>query len=155
MAGDSNGRQQAQSALRDLNLAATTFRHALAAHYRVSVSDTHAVSYLAAAGPLGQTDLASRLSLSTSAVTSLLDRLEAGGVVERRPHPSDRRRSEVALTAAGHATVVRVRERMEALFESIPAADLEVAASVMSVLAERLGGIARDLAAEPARSAGA
>lgn len=46
-------------------------------------------------------DLARHLSVSTASITALLDRLERSGHLERRPHPSDRRKVLVATT--GHA----------------------------------------------------
>jgi DNA-binding MarR family transcriptional regulator len=49
--------------------------------------------------------LAAGLMLSPSAMTNRLDRLEVAGLVERRAEPGDRRRSPVALTAAGRAVV--------------------------------------------------
>jgi DNA-binding MarR family transcriptional regulator len=45
------------------------------------------------------------LMLSPAAMTNRLDRLEAAGLVERRPDPDDRRSVLVALTDAGFAAV--------------------------------------------------
>jgi MarR family transcriptional regulator, organic hydroperoxide resistance regulator len=50
--------------------------------------------------------LADRLSYDASNLTSLIDRLERGGLVERRARESDRRVTELRLTAAGR----RVRD---------------------------------------------
>lgn len=44
-------------------------------------------------------DLARYLQISTASMTALLDRLEKSGHLERRPHPSDRRKVLVAVTA--------------------------------------------------------
>jgi DNA-binding MarR family transcriptional regulator len=49
--------------------------------------------------PLGQ--LAEHLSCVKSNVTQLVDRLEADGLVERKPDPSDRRSRLAVLTPAG------------------------------------------------------
>jgi DNA-binding MarR family transcriptional regulator len=46
-------------------------------------------------GGLTPTQLGGRLSLSSGAVTALVDRLEKTGHVERRPNPADRRSSVV------------------------------------------------------------
>ncbi|BAJ73827.1 transcriptional regulator [Microbacterium testaceum StLB037] len=43
-------------------------------------------------------DLARYLGISTASMTALLDRLERSGHLERRPHPSDRRKVLVAAT---------------------------------------------------------
>ena len=61
-----------------------------------------ALKALAEAGesmPLGQ--LAERLSCVKSNITQLVDRLEADGLVARKPDPRDRRSRLAALTAAG------------------------------------------------------
>ena len=47
--------------------------------------------------------LADRLLVSRPSVTGLLDTLQAKGLVARRPHPDDRRRVLVVLTAEGLA----------------------------------------------------
>lgn len=51
--------------------------------------------------------LADRLRYDASNLTTLVDRLERDGLVERRPHPTDRRVTEVAITAEG----VRIRDQ--------------------------------------------
>ena len=47
--------------------------------------------------------LAERLLVSRPSVTGLLDTLQTKGLIQRRPHPEDRRRVIVALTPAGGA----------------------------------------------------
>lgn len=59
--------------------------------------------------PLGK--IGERLQVHPTSVTSLIDRLERDGYVERLPHPSDRRTTLAGLTvqgrnAAGQATLV-------------------------------------------------
>jgi DNA-binding MarR family transcriptional regulator len=49
--------------------------------------------------------LARQLMLSPAGMTSRLDRLEARGLVERRPAPDDRRSTPVTLTKEGRAVV--------------------------------------------------
>lgn len=66
-------------------------RAALARHAGMSGTDLDALEHLEADGPLTQRDLGDRLSLTSGAVTMLVDRLEKAGWVHRRPHPSDRR----------------------------------------------------------------
>jgi DNA-binding MarR family transcriptional regulator len=67
---------------------------------------------LAAAGkgePSTQLALAQHLGVDRTAMTYLIDDLEAGGLVERRPDPADRRARRVALTDAGHARLRELR----------------------------------------------
>ena len=58
---------------------------------------------------MGQTELADALGITTSSVTSLIDRMERSGLVKRQPHPRDRRRTVVQLTKYGVESVERTR----------------------------------------------
>ena len=68
--------------------------------------------------PISMRELAERLKSDPSNVTGLIDRLEARGLVERRPDPRDRRIKGLALTAAG----ARLRARLLARLYSAPPA---------------------------------
>lgn len=57
-------------------------------------------------------DLATVLVCDASNVTWLVDRLEERGLVERRPHPSDRRVKSVVLTPEGAKTKGLLMERI-------------------------------------------
>ena len=48
-------------------------------------------------------DLATRMRLSSGAMTNRLDRMEAAGLIRRLPDPNDRRGTLVEPTEAGHA----------------------------------------------------
>jgi MarR family transcriptional regulator, organic hydroperoxide resistance regulator len=63
-------------------------------------------------------ELATMLGCDSSNVTGLVDRLEARGLVARRPYAEDRRVKHVVLTDAG----VAVRERVRAHVEVVPEA---------------------------------
>lgn len=56
-----------------------------------------AISQLRVYGAMPMSELASRISLSRAAVTSLIDRLEAEGWVQRHPDEHDRRRTTLRL----------------------------------------------------------
>src|SRR5918997_364818 len=69
-------------------------------------------------GGLTPTELGRRLSLSSGAITALVDRLERSGHVERRPNPADRRSSVVlpvpeGLEEAGRHLVPVAAELLE------------------------------------------
>ena len=59
-------------------------------------------------GPLTLSQLAEANGFDAPYATLVVDKLEAHGLVERQPHPEDRRRKLVTLTAAGHAAVATV-----------------------------------------------
>lgn len=52
---------------------------------------------------LSMSELADALYYDASYITSLVDKLEARGLIERRPSPGDRRVKLIALTPAGTA----------------------------------------------------
>src|SRR5579871_1381417 len=68
--------------------------------------------------PISMRELAERLKSDPSNLTGLIDRLEARGLVERRPDPTDRRIKGLALTPAG----ARLREKLFARLYSAPPA---------------------------------
>ena len=68
----------------------------------LSLAKLAALKALSGAGEsLPLTQLAAQLSCVKSNITQLVDRLEADGLVERRPDPHDRRARLATLTAAG------------------------------------------------------
>jgi DNA-binding MarR family transcriptional regulator len=56
---------------------------------------------LECAGDRTMTELADALAVTPRRVTALVDALEADGLVERRPHPTDGRSTVVSLTSSG------------------------------------------------------
>ena len=56
-------------------------------------------------GPLTLGQLAAAHGMDAPYVTLIVDKLESHGLVERRPHPDDKRRKLVALTVAGRRAV--------------------------------------------------
>lgn len=58
--------------------------------------------------PLRPTELAERLIITTSAMTGRLDRLEQAGLIQRSPHPGDRRATAIDITPLGIATADEV-----------------------------------------------
>lgn len=71
-------------------------------YMRLGESDMRALRLLVAARnqsiPVTPGMIAGHLSISTAATTKLIDRLERGGHVRRRPHPTDRRSLTVEVT---------------------------------------------------------
>src|SRR5262245_45277743 len=60
--------------------------------------------------PLGK--IGSRLQVHPTSVTNLIDRLEAQGFVDRVPHPTDRRATLAAITAAGRRVVKKATREL-------------------------------------------
>jgi DNA-binding MarR family transcriptional regulator len=90
--------QEIENQLHRFGLASLQMRAALAHVVGVSETDLDALEHIEADGPLTQRELGERLSLTSGAVTMLVDRLERGGWLRRRPHPTDRRAVLLELT---------------------------------------------------------
>jgi DNA-binding MarR family transcriptional regulator len=58
-----------------------------------------------------QQEIGSAMGIDPSTMVALIDELERGGLAKRRPHPTDRRAREVAITPKGR----RVLEKGRAL----------------------------------------
>ncbi len=57
-----------------------------------------------------QKDLVTRSLIDPSSMVAVIDELEGMGLAERRPHPEDRRKHAVYLTARGRDTLERAQE---------------------------------------------
>lgn len=65
--------------------------------------------HVARAGAVRQNVLAERMAVEAMTVSSALDRLEARGLIERRPDPDDRRAKLVHLTAGGEDVLTSIQ----------------------------------------------
>lgn len=97
--------------------------HRVATAFRQSASGTVAdlpggprgyqVLVAAQAGPpSSQLALAQRLGIDRTAMTYLIDELEAADLVTRRPHPADRRVRLVAITLRGQTALTGARREL-------------------------------------------
>jgi DNA-binding MarR family transcriptional regulator len=73
-----------------------------------------ALLHFSRAGSLPLGKIGDRLQVHPTSVTNTIDRLEADGLVTRRPHPNDRRTTLAKLTSRGRR---RVKEAARALAE--------------------------------------
>ncbi len=76
---------------------------------------------LAAADGQSQRELYERLGLHRNVMVTLIDTLETEGLVERRPHPEDRRAFAVSLTERAHELVPALDEAGRALEDEVTA----------------------------------
>lgn len=95
------------AAVRELGAALEAFDEAAARALGVGRSDLRALNLLEH-GPVAAGELAGSLSLSSGAVTALVDRLEDAGYVARVADPGDRRRVMVQLRPQTYAAFARV-----------------------------------------------
>jgi MarR family transcriptional regulator for hemolysin len=67
------------------------------------------LSYAARTGVARQTVLAERMGIEAMTLSTYLDRLEARGLIERRPDPTDRRAKLVHLSASAAEVLEKVQ----------------------------------------------
>jgi DNA-binding MarR family transcriptional regulator len=82
-------------------------------------------------GALPLAHLGKLLQVHQTSVTSLVDRLEASGLIMRTPHPTDRRSTVAQITPAGSALVQKAIRRLNSeLFRDLGLAGDEVQALI-------------------------
>lgn len=90
-------------------------------------------------GPLPMRRIARNLKCEPSNVTGIIDRLEARGLVERRPDPNDRRVKLAATTEEGRSTAGRLRESLDFAREPLAQLPAEERAVLRDLLKRMLG----------------
>ncbi|MFF4869443.1 MarR family winged helix-turn-helix transcriptional regulator [Streptomyces sp. NPDC003444] len=89
--------------------------------------------------PLPMRRIAQKLKCEPSNITGIVDRLEARGLVERRPAPDDRRVKLAVPTEEGRAVARRLRESLD--FAREPLGELtEVERALLRDLLKRMLG---------------
>jgi DNA-binding MarR family transcriptional regulator len=146
---DEQGLLGAMFALRRLMLAGEQFRHAVAAHFGVGLSETVAMSHLSVAGSLSPREVADKVGLTPSTVTALLDRLEAAGLATRAAHPTDRRKSVVTITDQGREMLVQVQQWMRAALSELSPDRLPDTVTALTELAAALDTQAAQIRGRP------
>jgi DNA-binding MarR family transcriptional regulator len=98
-------------------------------------------------GPSTQQTLATALNVTPRNVTGLVDALEAGGFVDRRRHPSDRRATLVTLTNLGTKTTAEMARGRELIASELVARfdddQLDQFSRNLDTIAERLYAMVR------------
>ncbi|HXQ63164.1 MAG TPA: MarR family transcriptional regulator [Acidimicrobiales bacterium] len=135
--------------LQRFGLARDRMRAALARRARISETDLDALEHLEADGPLSQRDLGDRLSITSGAVTMLIDRLESAGWVRRGPHPTDRRFVLVELTERAATDVpaglVVFHERIRSIANGVPAGHRQALCDFLDAASDAAAAAAEDL----------
>lgn len=103
--------------------------------------------------PLAAHVIAERLLVSSASVTSLLDTLERRGLVERRPHPDDRRKVLVHLTGGARDIVDRMLPAVHAVsaeaVDPLTVADRERLVEMLTAIRAQLAAMGSREPSEP------
>jgi DNA-binding MarR family transcriptional regulator len=92
---------------------------ALSAHLDIGASDLRVLLFIERSPDATPKNVASQLEQASGSVTALLDRLERGGFVVRRPNPRDGRSMTLHLTIAGLDVVDAVRSAYRSAFAEV------------------------------------
>jgi DNA-binding MarR family transcriptional regulator len=105
------------------------FHQAAAARHGLGITDMKALGALLREGPMTAGQLARRLSLTTGAVTSVIDRLARQDLVTRQPDARDRRKVIVvanqARLAAGENVYRSIGDAFSRLHDTLTTEQLE------------------------------
>lgn len=92
----------------------------LKADFDLSVSAATVLAIIDGAGePITPGVIAERAIIAAASTTSVLDTLERRGLVERRPHPTDRRKLLIDLTRTGRNTIDHILPGIHRLEEEV------------------------------------
>jgi DNA-binding MarR family transcriptional regulator len=109
----------------------------------LSTAQTFVLQLLREAPAESMNDLAARTSTDQSSVSVVVSRLEAKGLVARRPSPTDARRTQVVITSAGIELMRRkpptVQERLTRALTGMPPDSVAVLSSELNRLVALMG----------------
>lgn len=126
----------------------------------LTLNQHHVLAALERAGERGlePRQIAVAIGSGSAHVTILLDQLEDAGLVERRPHETDRRRRQVLLTAAGAervgATSAAVEMAAQGVMARAPGLDPATLVAVAGALDEAMGDMGGPARGDAPRAAG-
>ncbi|WP_017581769.1 MarR family winged helix-turn-helix transcriptional regulator [Nocardiopsis valliformis] len=104
--------------------------HRMADRTGMNPTDFQCYMLLRASGTMTPGEIADSLCLSTGSVTGVVDRMEAHGLVERTPHPLDRRKVAVRLVEGAEGrigpTAPGMRQAMIDLHSGYTLEELEI-----------------------------
>src|SRR5262245_3239520 len=100
MASEFDDPPETMTAVQHLVIASLHLRRAVMRRTGLTATEFDALEHLVET-PSAPSELARLLDVTTAASTGVVDRLERRGHIERRPHPQDRRRTEVHITGSG------------------------------------------------------
>jgi DNA-binding MarR family transcriptional regulator len=86
----------------------------------LGITATQVVALRELSEPITARELATRMYCEPSNATFVLDRLEQQGLIQRRPHPTDRRAKQIVLTPAGRSYQANVLKHLRTQSPLVP-----------------------------------
>ena len=97
----------------------SSWEHGVVKESGLTLPQMHTLEILGTDGDLRMTELAAKMGITTGSLTVLVDRLERGGFVVRKPHETDRRSIRVGLTPEGRRLFVEHHKLHDQLTQEI------------------------------------
>ena len=114
----------------------------------LTLAQARAMAYLARNEGMSQVELSALLEVQPITLLRQIDRLEAAGLVERRPHPTDRRAQQLFLTSRSRATLDKIwalgREIQERAFNGMDESERERLMSALQKVKRNLSTPVRE-----------
>lgn len=110
--------------------------------YAVSAQDFGILFRLLKQGPMTQSEIAELLMRDKTTITRRIDALVSKQLLERQPHPSDRRYYQLHLTATGHQAletlIPLVRDFQQEVLSDIPDEEKAITIKTLKHITEKL-----------------
>jgi DNA-binding MarR family transcriptional regulator len=133
-------KKQALMAVRDYGVNLTLFRNAMSEWAGLNVTDMECLRFLFQKGVATPSELSRFTGLTSGATTAMLDRLEKGGLIERRPNPNDRRGTLISPAPSGAEKAASwfesARKAQNELISSYSESELEIIADAFKRFAK-------------------
>ncbi|MFG1287420.1 MarR family winged helix-turn-helix transcriptional regulator [Xanthobacter versatilis] len=105
------------------------------------------IAHLSRRDGMVQTELATILDVGKASLGAVIDRLEKSGLIERRPHPSDRRAKSIFMTQKARDLVSQMqaaeREYNDLILRELSEADRDQLLLLLERVKDALAGLAQ------------
>jgi DNA-binding MarR family transcriptional regulator len=133
-------KKRALMAVRDYGVNLTLFRNAMSEWAGLNVTDMECLRFLFQKGVATPSELSRFTGLTSGATTAMLDRLEKGGLIERRPNPNDRRGTLISPAPSSAEKAASwfesARKAQDELISSYSESELEIIADAFERFAK-------------------
>src|SRR5215471_2086285 len=83
---------------REFSIGTVVFHRVVGQILGINITDVKCLDMMTVQGSATPSQLAVHIGLSSGATTAMIDRLERSGLIQRKPHPKDRRSTVLVLT---------------------------------------------------------
>jgi DNA-binding MarR family transcriptional regulator len=133
-------KKRALMAVRDYGVNLTLFRNAMSEWAGLNVTDMECLRFLFQKGVTTPSELSRFTGLTSGATTAMLDRLEKGGLIGRRPNPNDRRGTLISPAPSSTEKTASwfesARKAQDELISSYSESELEIIADAFERFAK-------------------